>query len=49
MDFEHLSGPVLFGVAAVMIALAISYFAIRRSHSESAGSGAQRGTEHPTS
>ena len=32
MDFEHLSGPVLFGVAALMIALAVSYFAIRRSH-----------------
>ena len=34
MDFEHLSGPVLFGVAALMVALAVSYFAIRRSHRE---------------
>lgn len=32
MDFEHLSGPVLFGVAALMIALALSYFAIKRAH-----------------
>jgi uncharacterized membrane protein (DUF373 family) len=32
MDFEHLSGPVLFGVAALMIALAVSYYAIKRAH-----------------
>ena len=32
MDFEHVSGPVLLGVAALMAALAASYFGIRRAH-----------------
>ena len=32
MDFEHLSGPVLLGVALLMVALATSYFVIRRAH-----------------
>lgn len=36
MDFEHLSGPVLIGVAGLMIALAASYFLIKSAHRDSA-------------
>ena len=32
MDFEHLSWPILMSVGALMIALAVSYFLIRRAH-----------------
>ena len=32
MDFEHVSGQILLGVAALMAALATSYFVIRRAH-----------------
>lgn len=32
MDFAHLSGPVLLGVAALTFALAASYFVIKRAH-----------------
>ena len=32
MDFEHLSGPVLLGVAGLMTGLAVSYFLITTAH-----------------
>jgi uncharacterized membrane protein (DUF373 family) len=32
MDFEHLSGPVLLSVGGLLIALAVSYFLIRKAH-----------------
>lgn len=32
MDFEHLSGPVLLGVAGLMTGLAASYFLITSAH-----------------
>ena len=42
MDFEHLGGPMLFGVAGLMIALALSYFLVRRVHPEHEASGEKR-------
>ena len=43
MDFEHLSGSLLFGVAGLMTALAGSYFLVRRAHPESQASGERDG------
>jgi uncharacterized membrane protein (DUF373 family) len=34
MDFEHLSWALLMSVGGLMIALALSYFLIRRAHQE---------------
>ena len=34
MDFEHLSWALLMSVGGLMIALAVSYFLIRRAHEE---------------
>src|SRR5262249_38458222 len=35
LDFEHVSTSLLFGLAALMIALAAGYFLVRSSHSSS--------------
>ena len=35
MDFEHLSGPLLLGIAGLMTALAASYFLIKAAHRQS--------------
>ena len=35
LDFEHTSGSLLFGLSALMIALAAGYFLVRQSHSAS--------------
>jgi uncharacterized membrane protein (DUF373 family) len=35
MDFGHLSGPVLLGIAGLMTALAASYFLIKSAHRQS--------------
>src|SRR5262249_392373 len=36
LDFEHVSSPLLFGLSALMIALAAGYFLVRSSHSSTA-------------
>ncbi len=33
LDFEHVSAPWLFGLGALILALAAGYFLVRRSHS----------------
>jgi uncharacterized membrane protein (DUF373 family) len=35
MDMEHSGGPVLLGVALLMLALAVSYYLIKRTHLKS--------------
>jgi uncharacterized membrane protein (DUF373 family) len=32
IDLEHMAGPALLGIAALMVALAVSYFLVRRTH-----------------
>ena len=32
LDFEHVSAPLLYGLSALMIALAAGYFLVRSSH-----------------
>ncbi len=32
IDLEHMGGPALLGIAALMVALALSYFLVKRTH-----------------
>jgi uncharacterized membrane protein (DUF373 family) len=43
IDLEHTGGPALLGIAALMIALAVSYFLVKRTHIKSGSVDQERG------
>lgn len=43
IDFEHMGGPALVGIAALMVALAASYFLVKRTRVESSPPGPVEG------
>jgi uncharacterized membrane protein (DUF373 family) len=43
IDLEHTSGPALLGIAALILALAVSYFLIKRTHINSSHANQESG------
>ncbi len=43
IDLEQMSGPALLGVAALMLAIAVSYFLVKRAHINSGSANQERG------
>jgi uncharacterized membrane protein (DUF373 family) len=43
IDLGHMGGPELLGVAALMLALAVSYFLVKRTNINSGSANQERG------